>query len=74
MPTVWYVVRSASPVMIPGSAIGRMTTSEIVSRPKKLKRETASDASVPSASARSRRAEGRLDREPERSKRTPSSW
>ena len=35
MPTVWYVVCSASPVMIPGSAIGRMTTSEIVSRPKK---------------------------------------
>ena len=33
--------------MIPGSAIGRMTMNEIVSRPKKRYRETASESSVP---------------------------
>ena len=37
--------------MIPGSAIGRMTRNEIVSRPKNLERETASAASVPRTSA-----------------------
>ena len=38
--------------MIPGSASGRITSSEIASRPKNAKRETASEASVPSTSAR----------------------
>ena len=36
---------------MPGSASGRMTTNEIVSRPKKRWRETANAASVPSSSA-----------------------
>ncbi len=39
------------PVMMPGSAIGRMTSSEIVSRPKNLVRLTAAAQSVPSTSA-----------------------
>src|SRR3954453_23079071 len=39
------------PVMIPGSAIGSTSTNEISSRPKKRKRWTPKDASVPSASA-----------------------
>ena len=38
---------SAMPVTIPGSAIGRITRNEIVSRPKKRWRATASDARVP---------------------------
>ena len=38
---------SATPVTIPGSAIGRMTRNEIVSRPKNRWRATASEASVP---------------------------
>ena len=45
------VALSAMPVTIPGSASGRMTRNEIVSRPKKRLRETASAASVPSTSA-----------------------
>ena len=45
------VAWSASPVMIPGSAIGRMTRNEIVSRPKNAERETAIAASVPRTSA-----------------------
>ena len=45
------VACSARPVTIPGSAIGRMTRNEMISRPKNLERETASDASVPSTSA-----------------------
>ena len=45
------VALSAIPVTIPGSAIGRMTRNEIVSRPKKRWRATASAASVPSRSA-----------------------
>ena len=36
---------------IPGRAIGRMTRKEIVSRPKKRCRATASEASVPSTRA-----------------------
>ncbi len=43
--------RSEMPVMMPGSAIGRMTRSEIVSRPKKRVRLTAAAVSVPSTSA-----------------------
>ena len=43
--------RSAMPVMMPGSAIGRMTSSEIVSRPKNFEPETAAAQSVPSTSA-----------------------
>src|SRR4051794_26192980 len=42
---------SAIPVMIPGSASGRMSISEIVSRPKNRKRCTAKDASEPRTSA-----------------------
>ena len=55
------VLESATPVTIPGSAIGRTTRKEIVSRPKNLRRPTASEISVPSTIAiASRRA--RLDR------------
>ena len=43
--------RSAMPVMMPGSAIGRMTSSDIVSRPKKRVCETAAAQSVPSTRA-----------------------
>src|SRR5918995_1613559 len=42
---------SAIPVTIPGRAIGRITRKEIVSRPKKRCRATASDARVPRTSA-----------------------
>ena len=41
------------PVMMPGSAIGRMRRSDTVSRPKKRERLTAAAASVPSTSATS---------------------
>ena len=37
--------------MIPGSASGRTSRNEIVSRPKKRKRATAAEAIVPSTSA-----------------------
>ena len=43
--------RSAMPVMMPGSAMGRMTSSEMTSRPKNLVRATAAAASVPRTSA-----------------------
>src|SRR5512143_758424 len=43
--------RSAMPVMMPGSAIGRMTRNEIASRPKKWKRLTAAAANVPNTMA-----------------------
>ena len=42
---------SASPVTIPGSAIGRMISSETTLRPKKRVRRSAIAASVPSTSA-----------------------
>ncbi len=42
---------SDMPVMIPGSAIGRMTSSDTVSRPKKRARVIAAAQSVPSTSA-----------------------
>ncbi len=73
IPTVVYVVCSASPVMIPGKAIGRMTTSEIVSRPKKRYRDTASETSVPStrATAVAPRA---ASTESWSASRTPSLW
>ena len=45
------VSESATPVTIPGSAIGKMTMNETVSRPKNRCRATASDASVPRTSA-----------------------
>src|SRR5215475_3605144 len=45
------VLLIATPVTIPGRAIGRITRKEIVSRPKKRKRATASEASVPSTRA-----------------------
>ena len=41
------------PVMMPGSAIGRIRSSEIASRPKKRERLTAAAASVPRTSATS---------------------
>ena len=44
--------RNDMPVMMPGSAIGRMNSSEIVSRPKNLARDSAAAASVPRISAR----------------------
>ncbi len=37
--------------MIPGSAIGSISSSEIASRPKKRERQTAAAASVPSTMA-----------------------
>src|SRR2546423_14509666 len=39
---------SAMPVMIPGSAIGRTSSQEIASRPKKRKRESPKAAADPS--------------------------
>ena len=44
-------LRSAMPVMMPGSAIGRISSKVIVSRPKNLARASAAAASVPSTSA-----------------------
>src|SRR5690348_10849438 len=43
--------RSEMPVMMPGSAIGRITSSEIDSRPKNFVPDTAAAQSVPSSSA-----------------------
>src|SRR3982750_3917266 len=43
--------RSAIPVTMPGKAMGRMTSSEITSRPKNLLPETAAAQSVPRISA-----------------------
>ncbi len=54
------------PVMMPGSAIGRMTSSEIVSRPKKFVWLTAAAQSVPSTSAMRGRDRGDLHRERQR--------
>src|SRR5436190_20712572 len=52
MPSTWVKVSDrATPVTIPGRAIGRTTRNEIVSRPKNRWRETASEASVPSTIA-----------------------
>src|SRR6478672_4676223 len=52
MPNTWVkVLLSATPVTIPGRAIGRMTRKEIVSRPKNRCRATAREARVPSTSA-----------------------
>ena len=45
--------RSEMPVMMPGSAIGRMTRSEIASRPKNRARTIAAAQSVPRTSASS---------------------
>src|SRR6202011_6246348 len=42
---------SAMPVMIPGSAIGRISTSDTASRPKKRKPSTAKAAIVPTSIA-----------------------
>src|SRR3954453_14659083 len=42
---------SAMPVMIPGSASGRISISDTASRPKKRKRGTGKGASEPSTSA-----------------------
>ena len=48
IPQTWVKVSlRAIPVTIPGRAIGRMITKEIVSRPKKRWRPTAIEASVP---------------------------
>src|SRR5689334_22006311 len=43
--------RNAMPVMIPGSAIGSTTKSEITSRPKNFEPDTAAAQSVPSMMA-----------------------
>ena len=48
--------RSEMPVMMPGSAIGRMKRSEIASRPKNFARASAAAASVPRISASRSRA------------------
>ena len=39
------------PVMMPGRAIGRISISEMLSLPKKLRRYSAAEASVPSTKA-----------------------
>jgi hypothetical protein len=44
-------LRRLIPVMIPGRAIGRTSSSDTVSRPKKRERQTAAAARVPSTSA-----------------------
>ena len=72
-PTVSYVVRSANPLMMPGRASGRITTSEIASRPKKSKRETASDAKVPSTRATAV-APSAARTDSQSAWRTPPSW
>ncbi len=46
------VACSASPVTMPGSAIGRITAKVITSRPKNEYRATAREASVPRTRAR----------------------
>ena len=56
--------RSAMPVTMPGSAIGRTSSSEIASRPKKRARDSAAAASVPSTSASAVDASGDPDRQP----------
>ncbi len=58
--------------MIPGSAIGSTTRNEIVSRPKNLKRETASDSQRPEHERDARRAEAACT-ESQSAPRTPSS-
>ena len=65
-PTVVYVVCSASPVMIPGSAIGRITSSVIVSRPKNGNRAIASESERSEDDREHGRAERRLHREQQR--------
>src|SRR5436190_22052102 len=51
-PSTWVkVLLSATPVTIPGSAIGRTTRNEIVSRPKNLYLATAKEARLPSRMA-----------------------
>src|SRR6187431_2153812 len=51
-PSTWVkVLLRATPVTMPGRAIGRITRKETVSRPKKRCRATAIEASVPSTSA-----------------------
>ena len=55
------------PVTMPGSAIGRMTRHEIVSRPKKLERATAAAASDPEHQRDAGREQGdQTDRGPHR--------
>src|SRR5919112_523902 len=49
--TLVKVLEMATPVTIPGRAIGRITRKEIVSRPKKRWRATARAARVPSTRA-----------------------
>lgn len=49
--TVRKAVLSATPVTMPGSAIGRTIMKEMVSRPKNLKRWTAKAMSVPRTKA-----------------------
>src|SRR4051794_26097414 len=52
MPTTWMnVFWRATPVTIPGRAIGSTTRKETVSRPKKRWRATANDAIEPSSRA-----------------------
>ena len=51
MPMMSKAERSEMPVMMPGSAMGRMNSNEIVSRPKNFARDSAAAASVPKISA-----------------------
>ena len=64
--SVWYAERSAMPVMMPGSAIGRISSSEIASRPKNFARASAAAASVPSTSASAVLQAATLKRQPDR--------
>ena len=57
------VAWSASPVMIPGSAIGRMMRNEIVSRPKNLVARDGERSKRAEDKRNGRRAERGLDRQ-----------
>src|SRR5215475_14554423 len=48
MPSTWVkVLEKATPVTMPGRAIGSTTRKEVVSRPKNLRRPTAREIRVP---------------------------
>ena len=68
------VVCSARPVMIPGSAIGRITSSVIVSRPKNENRAIASDSERPEPDRDHRRAEPPPGADSQSASRTAGSW
>ena len=66
IPANWNAEFSAMPVMIPGSASGRTSSSETASRPKKRKRCTPKAAAEPSSSAIAVASSARLQRQQQR--------